>query len=323
MQWQPRPGRDGRIRRSRRHRRIRWGRLLPALVGLMLLLYGLIRLIAYGIEATASRRTNREMQTIYYNHRSDTPLPESVTPSPSPTPSPARPTGAPPTPTQSPIPRLSAGVYAYNSGLRISSQFRALRKENKDIVAWLNMGGLLDQAVAQRDNVYYLDHDLKGGSNVNGALFLDAAIDLKIRPYTLIVYGHNMKSGAMFGSLRNYENLTFYHRDPFITFDQMYEPGRYVIFAVGSISVEEYGAHYVDFFGLKSANIQERQTAINTLMEASVHTCAVDVQVEDQLLILVTCTEKDENRRVVAARRIREGEDEKTLLGQVKKSRKK
>ena len=35
--------------------------------------------------------------------------------------------------------------------------------------------------------------------------------------------------------------------------------------------------------------------------------------VEDQLLLLVTCVEKDEERRVVAARRIRDGEDEKEL----------
>ena len=322
MQWQPKQGRDGRSRRSRR-RHIRWSRLLPVLAGTALLVYGLGRLIAYGVDLAASRRSNREMETIYYNRRSDTPMPEEATLVPSVT-APGSPRiSATPTPTQSPIPRLDALSYPNNPGLRVASQFQTLRKENRDIVAWLKLGGLLDQAVAQRDNVYYLDHDIKGGGNRNGALFLDAAIDLKTRPYTLIVYGHNMKSGAMFGSLRNYENLAFYRRDPFITFDQLSEPGCYVIFAVGSISVEEGGGHYVDFFGLKSANIQARQAALDTILEASVFSCPLDVRPEDQWLILVTCTEKDADRRVVAARRIREGETEAGLRELVNGARKK
>ena len=181
---------------------------------------------------------------------------------------------------------------------------------------------MLDEAVVQRDNVYYLDHDALGKQNVNGALFLDSGISLKTRPYTYIIYGHNMKSGAMFGNLRNYENRTFYHNDPFITFDMMYETGRYVIFAAGSVSVEERGRNYVDFYALRSANVPERQAAIEALIAASVHTYPIDVQVDDQLLVLVTCVEKDEYRRVVAARRIREGEDEATLKNLVNMSRK-
>lgn len=131
-----------------------------------------------------------------------------------------------------------------------------------------------------------------------------------------------LKSGAMFGSLRNYENSVFYHNDPFIAFDTMYETGRYVIFAAGCVSTEEWGRNYVDFYALRSANIPERQAAIDTLLAASVHTCTVDVQPEDQLLVLVTCVEKDEERRVVAARRIRDGEDEAALKKLVEKSRK-
>ena len=84
-----------------------------------------------------------------------------------------------------------------------------------------------------------MDHDALGEKNVNGAIFLDAAVTLKSRPYSLVLYGHNMKTGAMFGNLRNYENASFYHKNPFISFDSMYEKGRYVIFAVTNISIEK------------------------------------------------------------------------------------
>ena len=131
-----------------------------------------------------------------------------------------------------------------------------------------------------------------------------------------------MKTGAMFGCLRNFESASFYRKNPFITFDSLYEEGRYVVFAVGSVSTELYARHYMDFFALISTDIQKRQTAIDAFKAASVHTCTIDVQPEDQLLILVTCVEKDEERRVVAARRIRDGEDEKELKDLAERSQK-
>ena len=309
-----------------RYRNVRWGRVLVALLGMIVAAFGLTKLIGYGVHLLSSRRTAQDLRAVYHAD----PEPELIAETEAPVASPAStrletPTIAPTAvvmPTQSPIPRLPSVSYQDNAKLNITSRFKALRKENKDIVGWLSINRMLDEAVVQRDNVYYLDHDAAGNSNVNGALFLDSAIDLKTRPYTYIIYGHNMKSGAMFGNLRNYGNSTFYHNDPFITFDTMYERGRYVIFAVGCINVEEWGQDYVDFFALRSANIQERQATIDTLISASVHTCSIDVQVDDQLLVLVTCVEKDENRRVVVARRIRDGEDETELKRLIERSRK-
>jgi len=213
--------------------------------------------------------------------------------------------------------------YPGNPKLRIRSRFRELRKEGRDIVGWLTLDRLLDEPVVQRDHLYYLNHDALGGENVNGALFLDAGIRLDIRPRAYLIYGHNMKIGAMFGRLRNYENIAYYRREPFLTFDTLYEEGRFVIFAVGSVSTGEGSGNYVDFFGLKSDGIREREAALEALVSASVYTCPLDVRPEDQLLVLVTCVEKEEERRVVAARRIREDETEAELKKLVEKSRKK
>ena len=132
-----------------------------------------------------------------------------------------------------------------------------------------------------------------------------------------------MKSGAMFGSLRNYENSGYYHSNPFISFDTMYETGRYVIFSVGKVSTEAGVYNGVDFLSLMSSNIRQRQAAIDALLKTSVFTNTIDVQPEDQLLLLVTCVEKDDERRVVAARRVRDGEDENGLKTLVERSRKK
>jgi len=316
--WQPR-------QKKNNHRRLRYGWAAAVLVSAGLIVFGAIKLIGYAADLRASRHTAQELQAIYHAassapERTETPsaVPQStLSPAPLPTPSPAPAAAS----LASPIPRLDAAAYPDNPKLQISSRFAALRKESKAIVGWLTVDTLVDEAVVQRDNVYYLDHDALGRQNVNGAIFLDAGISLKTRPYTILLYGHNMKTGAMFGSLRNYENSGFYRRAPFITFDTLYEEGRYVIFAVGQVSTEEYGRHYVDFLGLMYNDCQCRQNAIDTMIAASVHTCMIDVQMEDQLLVLVTCVEKDQDRRIVAARRIRPGETEKELKALVEKSR--
>lgn len=311
-----------------RFRRFRWDRLVLLAVSAALIVFGLVNLIGYGADLASSRQTAAALREAYTAQEE---LPPAETAAPATTPVPSTPVPSTPAPaveqaaaapTDEPGHKLTPIPYPGNPGLKIGGRFRMLRTKNKDIVGYLSISGLMDETVVQRDEAYYMDHDALGRKNVNGAIFLDSGISLRTRPYSLILYGHNMKTGAMFGSLRNYENVSFYRKNPFISFDTLYEEGRYVVFAAGTVSTLRYGWHFLDFFALTSEDIQKRQAAVDALKAASVHTCAVDVQPGDQLLLLVTCTEKDDERRVVAARRIRNGEDEKRLQELVGRSRK-
>ena len=306
--------------------RFRWGRLALAVLFVSLFIFGGVKLVGYIGDLLSSIAASKEMRQVY--HGEPTPAPAAVTAAPD-TPAPSVLPALSPSPsaTVAPIvtniPQLKKVSYPGNPNLQINRRFKALRKENRDIVGWLTMNTLLDEPVTQRDETYYMDHDILGKPNVNGALFLDSGISLKTRPYSLVIYGHNMKTGAMFGCLRNYENLAFYHSNPFISFNSIYEEGRYVFFAVGCVSTEPRTRHYVDFIAINSTDYLERKSVIDTLIVASVHSCFVDVNPEDQLLILVTCTEKDGDRRMLAARRVRDGENEAELKKIVERSWKK
>ncbi|MBQ7053527.1 MAG: class B sortase [Clostridia bacterium] len=225
---------------------------------------------------------------------------------------------ASPAPTEKPS-YLVPMDYPKNPYAKVTNRFAKLQRQNKDIVGWLKIDGLIDEAVVQRDNEYYLRRDYLGYHNVNGAVFLDQQCRLDTRPYTLLLYAHNMKNGLMFGCLRNYEDIGFYRKNPIITFDTAYENGRYVIFAVGTISLDRTDWAFVDFGKLMSSSIDWREDVLYQLKLNSRYTSVIDVRPDDQILMLVTCVDDDTERRVVAARRIREGEDEQKLYDRLQR----
>ncbi len=317
-------------RQRNRFRSFRRTRLIAAAAGLVLTLFGVAKLTGYGLDLLSSRGAAGELRQVSLSastlEAADRPGETAALPPAEalkPPEEEAAPAAQVPPAKAPPQAFLAAAGYPGNPALKVSGRFEALRKKNGDVAAWLKAEGLLDEPVVLRDNAYYLNHDVSGRKNSNGALFLDASIPLTTRPFTYVVYGHNMKSGAMFGCLRNLENPVLYHGDPFLSFDTLYEEGRFVIFAVGTVSIREGDEGYLDFYALRSASVAERQRALSALEEASVFTAAVDVRPEDQWLILVTCVDSEEERRVVAARRLREGETEEALRARVLESRRK
>ena len=286
-------------------------------------LYCAVRLTAYGIDAYRARQASAMLRQIYEDEACPT-EPPSAAPSPTTllTSAPAETSLPTPSPEPTPATRLGITRYPYNPEGHVSPRFQKLRRQNEDIVGWLRIDGALDEAVVQRDNVYYLNRNYCGYHNANGAIFLEETCDLSTRPYTLMVYGHNMKSGAMFGGLRNYESLAYYQNNPFITFDTAYEDGRYVIFSVAMISLNPRSRSYIDFSKLNSSIISCREEAVHALRRASLYAVGVDVKPQDQLLLLITCASDDTERRVIAARRLRENEAESALTAIIQSAKK-
>ncbi len=299
---------------SRRGRALRW---LSSAGLLCVAAICAVNLICYAVDAHRAKEASQALREAYYSASDD---PEQATETPAPTVVAAVQETAAPAAAQPDT--LPAVYYPDNPYAAVSSRLKKIRRQNADIVGWLTIPDMLDEAVVQRNNAYYLKRDYRGYHNVNGAIFLDETCRLSTRPYTLILYGHNMKTGAMVGSLRNYENLHYSKNNPYITFDTAYEDGSYVIFSVATISILPGGLRYVDLAALYSLYVEPRQAAISALQTRSIHQIDVDVQADDQLLLLVTCAKNDDERRVIAARRIRTDETKETLNSIVLRAKK-
>ena len=281
----------------------------------LLVLYGAIRLFRYQSELNDSRKTATELRRIQNQegiNTEPTDLPVSkVT---------VTAVAVFPVPAATTIPlseassdKLEAVSYPDNPGLKMSERFKKLRKKGKYIVGWISFDEV-DEAVAQKDNTFFLNHDATGKRNSNGAIFLDSGIFLTTRPYTMILYGHNMKSGNMFGRLKKYKESAYFYKHRIITFDTLYEDGKYAVFAVMEMDTTPGTARWYDLWSLNADSYTEREEAIRALERRSVISSALDVQADDQILLLVTCLDGDTERLVVAARRLREGETESNLM---------
>ncbi|MBQ4638934.1 MAG: sortase [Clostridia bacterium] len=282
-----------------------------------LLIAGLVNIGGYVKDYADSQAASRAMRDLYYTAAPDhTPLLDQ----PSETMAPPEETTLPaqtPVPTKKPL-ILESKHYPNNPRAQVQDKFIALRLNNSDVTAWLKIGTQLDEAVVQRDNTYYLRRDWLGNDNSNGALFLDQDTKWQTRPYTLMVYGHNMKSGAMFGKLRSFEKHDYYQDHAIITFDTAYEDGRFVVFAVGTYSLSAKDANFLNLSRLDSRTVSVREKEIQRLLDGAVLTSPVDVQADDQLLLLITCVDNENERRILSARRVRDNETEAELITAVK-----
>ena len=286
-------------------------RLALAAVFALMILYSVIRLIAYGAEYYSSRETSQSLYELYEEPTEAVTAPTAVPTAIPVTSAPQQEAVTPePEPTQSMI--LEPVPYPNNPGLKMSERFRKLKKKSSYIIGWLSMDAL-EEAVVLKDNTYFLTHDVYGKKNANGAIFTDSGINLLTRPYTIYLFGHNMKSGNMFGRLKKYKESAYFYKHRIITFDSEYEDGRYAVFAVAEINTEPGDRNYFNLWALDSNRVDEREEALKQLFARSFHANMLDVQPDEQLLILVTCDHKETDRLLVAARRLRDGESENNL----------
>lgn len=187
-------------------------------------------------------------------------------------------------------------------------EYKTLYNKNKNLIGWLKIDDtLIDYPVMQTsDNEYYLDHNLNQEYDKNGSLFLDKECDI-IKPSTnFIIYGHHMKSGRMFGGLKEYKSESYYKKHKYIQFDTIYEKGTYEVMYVFNSKIyyeDEVVFKYYQFIDALSE--QEFYSNMEEMKKLSLYDTGVQAEYGEQLLTLSTCDYgEDDARFVVVAKKI-------------------
>ncbi len=190
----------------------------------------------------------------------------------------------------------------------VLDEYKSLYNQNKNLIGWLKIADTnIDYPVMQtEDNEYYLDHDVNDETDKNGTLFMDYQCDVLKPSSNFIIYGHNMRSGNMFGNLDNYKSADYCKKHPYIAFDTIYEKAVYQVMYVFQSHIyteDEITFKYYQMIDIASE--REFESNMKSMQEISLYNTGVEAVFGDQLLTLSTCDySEDDGRFVVVAKRI-------------------
>lgn len=281
--------------------------LMPALVAVMIL--SLVMIAGILLRSLRTKKLNRELAALHAGQTismPSAPVAEEALSTAEPTASPEPLPAAFPDP--SPAAEEDAAARFHQVGGTPLSHMETLYNQNHDLIGWLSISDVIDLPVMYRDNHYYLTHDFNRNKNAAGTIFLDENHRFTEKTQNLLLHGHNMKDGTMFGRLVHYlQDIDYYRSHPFVHFDTLWEAEEYVIFAVLRVPLDVHDERFINYFSHPTfASDASFDAYVRQLQLNSVYAVPIDVKPSDALLTLSTCI--DEDRLVIVCRRIRDGE---------------
>lgn len=184
---------------------------------------------------------------------------------------------------------------------------------NEDMAAWLKIDGtVIDYPVmwTPREETYYLYRNFEGKDDQNGSLILDTDSSLDPVTTNLIIHGHNMRSGAMFGNLTEYEKESYCKDHNIITLYTKECERRYEVIAVFRSQVYKKTDQVFKFYKFFQADTQEEfDDFYQNIKALSLYDTGVTAEFGDRFITLSTCVYHVEHGRfVVVAKEIEPGD---------------
>ncbi|MCM1087255.1 MAG: class B sortase [Muribaculaceae bacterium] len=185
-------------------------------------------------------------------------------------------------------------------------RFEKLYEENSDLAAWLFIEGMvIDYPVMQcEDDEYYLHHDFDKNEDRYGCLYVRGRADIN-NGFNFIIYGHNMRDGAMFGDLDLYLDESFYPGHSMISFDTLYEERTYEIISVFRSQIYNSDDDVFKYYQFYEADTEEEFDYFYENIKAlSLYDTGVTAEFGDTFLTLSTCAyHVDDGRFAIVAKR--------------------
>ena len=186
--------------------------------------------------------------------------------------------------------------------------------ENADMAAWLQIPDtIIDYPVmwTPEDEEYYLRRGFDGRNNQNGCLILDTDSCLEPLTTNLIIHGHNMRVGTMFGTLDNYEDVDFYQDHKNIILYTKQCQRNYEVIAVFRSQVYKKTDNVFKFYKFFQADTEEEfNDFYDNIKAMSLYDTGVTAEFGDCFLTLSTCSyHVDYGRFVVVAKEVESGDN--------------
>ncbi len=183
----------------------------------------------------------------------------------------------------------------------MSVDFKELLEQNEDTVGWIKVNNTnVNYSIVQHEsnNEYYLKHDFNKKYNTNGWIYGDYRDDFQYFGNNTIIYGHNLRTRKMFGSLVWCLKESWYTNEEnhYIKISTPYSNTVWRIFSMYTIEPEVY--YLKTYFNSNEAH----QTFLDTLKGRSIYKFTdEELTTDDKILTLSTCTDTGKQRIVIHA----------------------
>ena len=189
-----------------------------------------------------------------------------------------------------------------NTSNKYNIDFASLKQKNSDTVGFIKVNGtdVNHIVVKGTDNNFYLTRNFEKEYNVSGWIFADYRNKLDGSDKNIIIYGHNMRTNDMFGTLKNILNTNWQEdeNNREIIFVTENEEAIYKVFSVYQIEAEDYYLQ-TDF------QEGEFKEYIDTVKSRSAYDFNVEVNEDDNILTLSTCANDSKYRVILHAKKER------------------
>lgn len=183
------------------------------------------------------------------------------------------------------------------------NKIKELQKENSDIKGWIKIEGTkINYPLLQTtDNEFYLSHNYKKEKNITGSIFINKNSNIKDENANVIIYGHQMDNGEMFGDLHSYMEKSFFDKHQTINVCTEDGEANYQIVYVFKSRVfykdEKNVFRYYNYYNFE--NEKEYNEYINNCEKIQLYDTGNNAKYGEQLLTLITCEYSRENGRLV------------------------
>ncbi|WP_282434296.1 class B sortase [Bacillus sp. DNRA2] len=165
---------------------------------------------------------------------------------------------------------------------------------NDEYVGWISIDDTrIDYPVVKTvNNDFYLTHNFYKEKDKTGSIFIDYRNSVDQLDKNTILYGHNMKDNSMFGSLSKFKDQSFFENHKNISFELFNDTYTWEIFSV-------YTDKDTDWLKTSFTTAEEFTKYIQIVRARSLIKVPAEVVYEDTLLTLSTCTNVDEDERII------------------------
>ena len=177
--------------------------------------------------------------------------------------------------------------------------FNKLKEQNNETIAWLKINNTNVEypVVKGTNNSFYLNHSFDKSKNSAGWIFADYKNKFDNTDKNIVIYGHNMRDGSMFGSMLNILDAKWYENEENtnITLYTENEKCIYKVFSIYRIENEDY------YIKTEFKNDNEFEEFVKNLKKRSIKDFNVDISKDDNILTLSTCANNNKYRIVLHA----------------------